>query len=1371
MANVPLIKFNGGEYSPLIDARSDIDKYQAGCRVLENMISRIYGPATRRPGTKYIDTCNGVARVMPFIYSNTIAYILLLEDLHMYFYYDGGQVLDTSGRRLSIATPYLEADLFELQYKQSNDVMWIVHNAYAPRKLTRTSANAFSLDSITFTKGPFMKRNDLANNDGVTMAPSVTTGTGILTASSAVFDVGHIGALFAVTQPRVNTSISGTLQATGVLGGSSILTEGPCTLNITDGWSGTIELQRSIDNGVTWEVRRSFYSNDGKRAVQYTFNEDEDNVLHRVYVSEFNSTYNVQMSSFDEDGYSGEVTVAKTSKISGDLTVDSSTQTGRCRVTSYLSTTQLAITVLKDFASTNADTRWYEGAWSTYRGYPKCVTFFKERCVYAATTYQSQTLWLSAVDDFENFDTLKNKADDAFSLTLSSDTRNGIQWITGMESLLVGTTGGEWRVYAESGVFSKTNFELREQTQRGSKELQALPCGDVVLFVDFVGRKIRELTFEGGVKYKYISPDLTALAEHITESGIVGMAFQRNPDPILWCFRDDGTLLSMTYEREQNVIGWARHPFFTGAAVESGITGTVENRYYPTLQELTAAEIPDTPSAPVDTALSSPTSITTPSGLQNITGSNHYQLNADIDLSGVVWTPIADFTGVLDGNGYTISNLTISGTSDYQGLFAKVSTNAEIRNLNLSNFNITGEVDIACLVARIWIGNNNIVFKNITLNDCTVEGTTGVGTLVGYADKVYDVTFYNCHTINPTVNINDNAVAEVGGLIGGITSNVTQTASYFINCSSQGGTVTLAGDDAEDVGGFVGVLSVTGGTFLTGPVCGYVYDCYSTTDIAVTGNDELLVGGFAGKMDLWDLISSYSTGDITYTLAESGTVGGPIGGFIAQPEYFRQIVNCYSTTDITIDTTSSGANTYCTGPIGGFFGRIYSYDSQVLRCYSTGAIDLGDIGSTEGIGGFVGLYQNIISSANNVIERCWSQGDITIDSFGTIGSLTKGGVGGFAGQIRHSTAGKTQDLTIQNCYTWSSITYGDDETGLGTGGFVGSYYTTLAMTLTFDNCYDAQTNIVTGSGLSDQIPPGTYTNGFIGYVSATKDLTLTNSFWDVETSDITTDDYAVSHITDWMQTKSNFTDAGWDFDTIWLAYDDTTWDYSSEGLGCNSVAVIPSSTEDEVWLVVTRIINGSTVRYLEQMQPRDWSAGTNDDTDQWFVDSGLDYDGAATTTLTGLDHLEGEEVCILADGAVVANQTVTNGAITLTTAASRVIAGLPFRYKLKPMRMDFTSGGHTTQTQIKRIGEVAISFYKSAMVEYGKTSDIAAGTLFKLNWRTTEDYDSPPDLFTGDKICNPEGGFDKDDDLIITGNAPVNCTIRAILPRVDVTGR
>jgi len=100
--------------------------------------------------------------------------------------------------------------------------------------------------------------------------------------------------------------------------------------------------------------------------------------------------------------------------------------------------------------------------------------------------------------------------------------------------------------------------------------------------VDYVGRKIREMTFND-YKQKYVAPDLTALAEHITLSGITCIAHQKNPDDIVWCVLDDGSLLSMSYERDQDVIAWAKHVIGgTSVVVESVsvIPGTTEDEVW-----------------------------------------------------------------------------------------------------------------------------------------------------------------------------------------------------------------------------------------------------------------------------------------------------------------------------------------------------------------------------------------------------------------------------------------------------------------------------------------------------------------------------------------------------------------------------------------------------------------------------------------------------------------------------------------------------------------------------------------------------------------------------------------------------------------------
>jgi len=205
------------------------------------------------------------------------------------------------------------------------------------------------------------------------------------------------------------------------------------------------------------------------------------------------------------------------------------------------------------------------------------------------------------------------------------------------------------------------------------------------------------------------------------------------------------------------------------------------------------------------------------------------------------------------------------------------------------------------------------------------------------------------------------------------------------------------------------------------------------------------------------------------------------------------------------------------------------------------------------------------------------------------------------------------------------------------------------------------------------------------------------------------------------------------------------------------VARIPGSGEDEIWMVVKRVIKGSTVYYLEQMQPRDYG----DLQDAWFVDSGISYDSVPTSTISGLDHLEGERVAVWADGAVQTSKIVNGaGQITLDTVASRVIAGLPYRSTIKPMRFDIMTGEGTSKGSIKRFAELVVSFYASGGAKFGRDVD----HLFNFPWPSSG-------LFTGDKVVAHEGGFDVEDPIIITTISPEPLIIRAMIPRMSITGR
>lgn len=382
--NEPLINFNSGELSPLIDARSDIDKYRSGCRTLENMIPRVYGIAERRPGLEFIRSAidnDSIGKVIPFIYSNSIAYIIEMGDLVFRFYFDGGIVLDDDSNIVTTTTPYLAGDLFQIQFIQSLDVMYLQHQSYAPRTLSRILASQFDLDTIDFRFGPFLTRNDYFNDDNVTLTSSVIVkdAVGTLTAAGpfsplSTFQSGHIGSLWKLTLPRVNTSVSGSATGTGVID-SAIDIDGPFTFKTSGHWGATVELQRNEDeNG--WETFRTWTSvlsaGVGSLNAQYTGTEYAQNTQYRINVT----------------SYSGGT-------ITASLTVNSSTQSGIVKIQAITSTSVATIKVISKLASTNSTKQWNEGAWSGVRGYPKTACIFQDRMIYAGTSFQPQTLWFS----------------------------------------------------------------------------------------------------------------------------------------------------------------------------------------------------------------------------------------------------------------------------------------------------------------------------------------------------------------------------------------------------------------------------------------------------------------------------------------------------------------------------------------------------------------------------------------------------------------------------------------------------------------------------------------------------------------------------------------------------------------------------------------------------------------------------------------------------------------------------------------------------------------------------------------------------------------------------------------------------------------
>jgi len=494
-------------------------------------------------------------RMVPFIYSSTIAYAVEFGEYYISFFYDGALLAGTGA---TIESPYLQEDLPELNIRQVGDTMWITHEEYKPRKLTRTTTTTFSLDIITFTTGPFLTRNDIAKDDGVTMAYTGTLtkdAVGTLTCSAAHFESGHVGAIYQLTHSRLTDDCK--VSTTGADDSAWLDVKGNYTLNTHGFWTGTVELLRKED-GHDEEVKRTFISaND--RNVQFTSTEREYDVAYKI----------------------GPL-AGMSDAFGADITANVSTKVGVVRIDSITSATVAVCTVLHTIGGTSglATKRWAEGAWSGVQGYPKTVAFFADRCMYAG----NRSIWLSRVGRYEYFDT-GVLADDSFTVDLA--TTNEIMWIdTVDEVIVIGTTGLPFTLKSNKigSPLTPTNWTADPVAGYGSANIQGVKVDNAILYVDLMGKKIVEFGYNAD-ELKYRTPDMTVLAEHATlSSTITWIAHQKNPESILWFGMADGTLHSLTYNREQNVIAYAPHP--TTGNVKSGciIPGDGEDEVWFTVE-------------------------------------------------------------------------------------------------------------------------------------------------------------------------------------------------------------------------------------------------------------------------------------------------------------------------------------------------------------------------------------------------------------------------------------------------------------------------------------------------------------------------------------------------------------------------------------------------------------------------------------------------------------------------------------------------------------------------------------------------------------------------------------------------------------------
>ena len=382
---------------------------------------------------------------------------------------------------------------------------------------------------------------------------------------------------------------------------------------------------------------------------------------------------------------------------------------------------------------------------------------------------------------------------------------------------------------------------------------------------------------------------------------------------------------------------------------------------------------------------------------------SHFVMVNDINLAQFTGTQFnivgnhgTPFTGVFDGNGFTISNFTYTSRTSSIGLFGYVNDiNSVIKNLTLINPDVNaGRDSVGSLIG--WLRSGAVT--NCSVEGGNVSGVREVGGLVGRSLG----TIINCD-----VTGNVDGVLSTGGLVG-----------------SSLGTIS----DCNASVSVTGIISFTGGLVgsnsrILVPYIGKISNCYATGN--VSGNKY--VGGLVGKNKEGVISNCYATGNVD----GNDYTGGLIG--IDDSLFFGFISDCYATGDVNGNNCTGGLvgaggrvlDSYATGDVngynstGGLVGSFAASVKEVLNCYAAG-----NVSGNNHIGGLVGDNSGWISN-------CYTIGDVEGND----------NVGGLVGYNTGSTF---------NCYAIGAVS-GNDNIG-GLVGYNGQFFGPVQI---ISDCYAA----------------------------------------------------------------------------------------------------------------------------------------------------------------------------------------------------------------------------------------------------------------------------------------------------------------------------
>lgn len=540
--------FGAGEFSPSLYSRTDLQKYHSGARKLRNFFVEYRGGASNRPGQEFLGYClHGELdnRLIPFIFSTVQAYVLVMSDFAMRVIRDGGLVT--------------EPPVALTGASQTNPAVLNVVNAWAAGDwifvdgvvgMTELNNRFFLVTNPTGATVELRDLNGLPVNaaayhayiSGGTVAKIYTVTTPWAAADLFRLKFAQSADVMTVCHPNyAPQEITRTGHAAWTVTPISFVSTVPAPTvpvavpNTVGGTSYVYKITAVAANGRT-ESLPSVSATAASATMSSTPAAHVDVSWVAVAGALF---YNIYRQPEIPGG------IPQAGQSFGY--VGTSTTLGFTDFNIAPDYTRTPPTSQNPFAAGNN---------------PGCVTYNSQRLVFAGSTSLPQTFNMSKVGDFHNYSSsIPTRADDAINATLVSTQVNAIKHLISMQSLIALTSNGAWKIdggTADDPV-TPTTVKARPQIYNGCSDVPPIPVANEILYVQSKGSIVRNLSYNF-VPNVYQGNDLTTLANHLFSGhSIVDWAYAEEPNKMVWSVRNDGTLLSLTYVKDQEIYAWAHH--------------------------------------------------------------------------------------------------------------------------------------------------------------------------------------------------------------------------------------------------------------------------------------------------------------------------------------------------------------------------------------------------------------------------------------------------------------------------------------------------------------------------------------------------------------------------------------------------------------------------------------------------------------------------------------------------------------------------------------------------------------------------------------------------------------------------------------------